>query len=106
MKIYIAQINDTKLAYPSLDRAQSALSRFIQDNPRPQLSNDRKELNYKVYPVELMASHYVAILINKKTEEHSFIESRLSDTLEEFRESIEMDYSKDYLFDILPYFCL
>lgn len=53
-----------------------------------------------------MASHYVAILINKKTEEHSFIESRLSDTLKEFRESIEMDYSKDYLFDILPYFCL
>lgn len=106
MKIYIAQINDTKLAYPSLDRAQSALYRFIQDNPNPQLSNDRKELNYKVYPVELMASHYVAILINKKTEEHSFIESRLSDTLEEFRESIEMDYSKDYLFDILPYFCL
>lgn len=106
MKIYIAQINDTKLAYPSLERAQSALSRFIQDNPNPQLSNDRKELNYRVYSVELLATQYIAVLINKKTEEHSFIESRLSDTLEEFKEFVEMEYSKDYLFDILPYFCL
>ena len=106
MKIYIAQINEAKLAYSSLEQAQSALSRFIQDNPRPQLSNDRKELNYKVYPVELLATQYIAVLINKKTEKHSFIESRLSDTLEEFKEFVEMEYSKDYHFDILPYFCL
>ena len=98
MQIYIVRIGIVKSAYPSLESAQDALNRFLQSN--------KEYTDYEIYPVVLMASHYVAILINKKTEEHSFIESRLSDTLEEFRESIEMDYSKDYLFDILPYFCL
>lgn len=106
MKIYIAQVNETKLAYPSLEKAQSALSRFLQDNPEQQLLNNKGVFNYQIYSVNLMTSHYVAILIHKKTGEHSFVESRLSDTLEEFRESIEMEYSKDYHFDILPYFCL
>lgn len=98
MEIYIVRIGIVKSAYPSLESAQDALNRFLQSN--------KEYTDYEIYPVVLMASHYVAILINKKTEEHTFIESRLSDTLEEFRESIEMDYSKDYLFDILPYFCL
>lgn len=98
MEIYIVRIGIVKSAYSSLEKAQDALNRFLQSN--------KGYTDYEIYPVVLMSSHYVAILINKKTEEHTFIESRLSDTLEEFRESIEMDYSKDYHFDILPYFCL
>lgn len=98
MQIYIVRIGIVKSAYPSLKSAQDALNRFLQSN--------KDYTDYEIYPVVLMASHYVAILINKKTEEHTFIESRLSVTLKEFRESIEMDYSKDYFFDILPYFCL
>lgn len=98
MQIYIVRIGIVKSAYPSLESAQDALNRFLQSN--------KEYTDYEIYPVVLMASHYVAILINKKTEEHSFIESRLSDTFEEFKEFVEMEYSKDYHFDILPYFCL
>ena len=104
MKIYIVQINETKLAYPSLEKAQAALTRYQLDNLGLQIPND--ELNYKIYPVDLMASNYIAILIHKKTEEHSFIDSNIGDTLEEFKEFIEKEYSKDFYFEIVPYFRL
>ena len=104
MKVYIVQIKETKLAYPSLEKAQAALFRYIQDNLGLQIPNNG--VNYQIYPVDLMAANYIAILIHKKTDERSFIKSNLGDTLEEFEEFIEMEYSKDYHYDIVPYFCL
>lgn len=104
MKIYIVQIKDTKLAYPSLEKAQAALTRYQLDNLGLKIPNEG--VSYKIYPVDLMATNYIAILIHKKTEEHSFIDSNIGDTLEEFKEFIEKEYSKDYYFEIVPYFRL
>lgn len=104
MEIYVVQINEVKLAYSSLELAQSALERFLQNNPEKRLPDNKGEYCFKIYPVNLMASNYTALLVNKKTKERSFLGSDFELTLEEFRTFLKGNFEKDYSIDIIPNF--